>query len=87
MTPLKKERATNHRITIDYKCPATLYPFLTEGGKISPARITGLMYSQQKQLRQAIKKARALSLLPSSATAYDNFGFPAQISAVPFEIE
>ena len=82
-----KERSANHRITIDYKCPATLYQFITEGGKISPARMTGLMHSQQRQLRKAIKKARALSLLPSSTTAYDDFGFPAQISAIPFEID
>ena len=81
-----KEKPGNPRIKIDYKSPVTLYQFITEGGKISPARITGLFYSQQRQLKTAIKKARSLSLLPSSSAAYDNFGFPVQISATPFEI-
>lgn len=74
-------------IKIDYKSPTTLYPFITEGGKITPARITGLSHAQQRQVRNAIKKARNLSLLPSSTRAYDDFNFPEQISASPFDID
>ena len=74
-------------IKIDYKSPSTLYPFITEGGKVSPARITGLSHTQQRQVRNAIKKARNLSLLPSSTRAYDDFSFPEQISAMPFDID
>ena len=74
-------------VKIDYKSPTTLYPFLSEGGKINPSRITNLRHSEQRILRNAVKKARKLSLLPSCARAYDDFGYPEQISAVPFEID
>ena len=72
---------------IDYKSPVTLYHFISEGGKINPARITLLICSEQRVLRNAVKKARRLSLLPSSAQSYDIFGYPEQISATPFEID
>ena len=74
-------------IRIDYKSPVTLHQFISEGGKINPARITGLMHSEQRALRNAVKKARRLSLIPSSTRAYDDFGYPEQISATPFEID
>ena len=80
----KKER--KKLVHIEYKSPASLHPFLSEGGRISPARISGLKHSQQRQLRKAVKKARRLSLLPASARAYDDFGYPEQISATPFEV-
>ncbi len=80
-------KAARRPVKLDYKSPLTLYQFITEGGKIHPARLTGLMHSQQRQLKKAVKKARALSLIPSSTVAYDGFGFPSQISAVPFEID
>ena len=75
------------QVRIDYKSPVTLYPFISEGGKINPSRITNLTHSEQRILRNAVKKARRLSLLPSSARAYDDFGFPEQISATLFEID
>ncbi|MDE0119309.1 MAG: 30S ribosomal protein S18 [Bdellovibrionales bacterium] len=74
-------------VKIDYKSPVTLYQFISEGGKINPARITLLTHSEQRALRKAIKKARRLSLLPACARAYDDFGYPNQISASPFEID
>ena len=80
---LKKKK----QVKIDYKSPMTLYQFISEGGKINPARITGLRHSEQRALRNAVKKARRLSLLPACARAYDDFGFPEPISAVPFEID
>ena len=85
-----EEKSFNNKkkqLKIDYKSPGTLYQFISEGGKISPARITGLKHSEQRKLRNAVKKARRLSLIPSSARAYDDFGFPEQISAVPFETD
>ena len=75
------------QVKIDYKSPVTLYQFISEGGKISPGRINNLKHSEQRFLRNAVKKARRLSLLPASAGAYDDFGYPEQISAVPFEID
>ncbi len=80
------KESTQH-LKIDYKSPVTLYQFISEGGKINPARITGLSHAQQRKLKNAIKKARSLSLLPSSVRSYDEFHFPEQISAVPFEID
>jgi len=51
---------------IDYKDLETLKAFLTETGKIVPARITGTNAFYQRQLATAIKRARFLALLPYS---------------------
>lgn len=49
---------------VDYKDIELLKSFITETGKIVPARITGTKAKYQRQLANAIKKARYLSLLP-----------------------
>lgn len=49
---------------IDYKDINTLYQFITERGKIIPRRITGVSSYHQRQLAQAIKRARHMALLP-----------------------
>ncbi|MFQ3615995.1 MAG: 30S ribosomal protein S18 [Cyanobacteriota bacterium] len=49
---------------IDYKDVELLRKFITERGKILPRRITGLTAKQQRDLTQAIKRARLLALLP-----------------------
>ena len=49
---------------VDYKDIELLKSFVTETGKIVPARITGTKAKYQRQLANAIKKARYLSLLP-----------------------
>jgi len=51
-------------IILDYKNPQLLKNFLTDRGKIVPARISGLSARQQRQLTKAIKRARMLALLP-----------------------
>ncbi len=38
--------------------------FVTERGKIIPRRITGVSAYHQRQLAQAIKRARHMALLP-----------------------
>jgi|UniRef100_A0A7C3YZ97 small subunit ribosomal protein S18 len=48
---------------IDYKDP-TLRNFLTERGKILPAKVTGVCSKHQRALSKAIKRARNLALLP-----------------------
>ena len=48
---------------IDYKDLDTLKDFVTEQGKIIPARITGTKAHYQRQLATAIKRARFLALL------------------------
>lgn len=49
---------------IDYKDLATLKGFLTETYKIVPSRVTGTKARYQRQLAEAIKRARYLALLP-----------------------
>jgi small subunit ribosomal protein S18 len=41
-----------------------LKDFITENGKIIPARITGTKARYQRQLTAAVKRARFLALLP-----------------------
>lgn len=49
---------------IDYKDVETLKRFITERGKILPRRITGVSARFQRKLSLAIKRARAIALLP-----------------------
>lgn len=49
---------------IDYKDVEILKDFITENGKIMPARITGTKTGYQRQLSTAIKRARFLALMP-----------------------
>ncbi len=51
---------------IDYKDLNTLKNYITETGKIVPSRITGTSAKYQRQLARAVKRARALALLPYS---------------------
>ena len=49
---------------VDYKQVDLLKDFITENGKIIPARITGTKAPYQRQLAVAVKRARFLALLP-----------------------
>jgi small subunit ribosomal protein S18 len=49
---------------IDYKDVDLLKDFISENGKIMPARITGTKTGYQRQLSTAIKRARFLALMP-----------------------
>jgi len=49
---------------IDYKDLNLLKSYISESGKIVPSRITGTSAKYQRQLTQAIKRARYLALLP-----------------------
>jgi small subunit ribosomal protein S18 len=49
---------------IDYKDVKLLQRFLSERGKIVPSRITAVSTKKQRELAQAIKRARFLALLP-----------------------
>lgn len=53
---------------IDYKDLNTLKGYVTETGKIVPARVSGTNARYQRQLSTAIKRARYLALLPYSDT-------------------
>ena len=49
---------------VDYKEVDLLKDFITENGKLIPARITGTKSKYQRQLGTAVKRARFLALLP-----------------------
>tara|TARA_B110000438_G_scaffold204106_1_gene195819 strand:- start:271 stop:546 length:276 start_codon:yes stop_codon:yes gene_type:complete len=48
---------------IDYKDTKMLTRYISEKGKITPSRITNVSSKKQKELSQAIKRARFLSLM------------------------
>lgn len=49
---------------VDYKDDRSLSRFITERGKIIPSRLSGMCARHQRQLSQAIKRARHLALIP-----------------------
>ena len=49
---------------IDYKDLDTLKGYVSESGKIVPSRITGTKARYQRELSEAIKRARYIALLP-----------------------
>jgi small subunit ribosomal protein S18 len=51
-------------IQIDYKDVKLLQKFTTERGKIIPSRITSVSQKKQRELAQAIKRARFIALMP-----------------------
>ena len=59
---------TDKEIFIDYKDAKTLKNFVTERGKIVPRRIYGTCAKHQRQLTEAVKRARQLALLPYSGS-------------------
>ncbi|MFC1543614.1 30S ribosomal protein S18 [Candidatus Neomarinimicrobiota bacterium] len=48
---------------IDYKDVRTIRRFITDQGKIIPCRVTGVCARHQRQLTQAIKRARNIALI------------------------
>ena len=49
---------------IDYKDVRTLQNYIPERAKILPRRISGTCATHQRQLMQAIKRARTIALVP-----------------------
>ena len=49
---------------IDYKNVKLLSKFISERGKIIPSRVTSVSVKKQRELTDAIKRARYLGLLP-----------------------
>lgn len=52
---------------IDYKDAKLLQRYVSEHGKIVPARISAVSAKKQRELARAIKRARFLALLPYAA--------------------
>lgn len=57
---------SDESLIIDYKETRTLKNFITERGKIIPRRIYGNCAKHQRQMSEAIKRARQIALLPYS---------------------
>ena len=49
---------------VDYKDPDLLDRYLTDRGKILPRRATGACTRHQRQVAEAVKRARFLALIP-----------------------
>ena len=52
---------------VDYKDAGKLRKYMSERGKILPRRMTGTCARHQRQLTDAIKRARHVALLPYTA--------------------
>ena len=63
---------------IDYKDLETLKAYVSETGKIVPSRITGTKARYQRELSEAIKRARYVALLPFT----DSHGWPQNTDAL-----
>jgi len=50
-------------VPIDFRDTKTLTKFISERGKIIPARISAVSAPKQRKLAQAIKRARVLALI------------------------
>ena len=55
-------------LNIDYKDVKTLRNFVTERGKIIPRRIYGTCARHQRELTEAVKRARQIALIPYTGT-------------------
>ena len=56
---------------IDFKDIKLLKEYITETGKIIPARMTGTSAKYQRQLNKAVKRARLLALIPYTDSHYN----------------
>jgi small subunit ribosomal protein S18 len=79
---LRRKRTLDPSIVIDFKKPDVLKRFITERGKIIPRRISGATSEQQREITVAIKRARYLSLLPTSVSHRPERGFTGEMSAI-----
>lgn len=57
---------------IDWKDVKLLSRFISERGKIMPSRISAVSTGKQRELANAIKRARFMALLPYAREAGDN---------------
>lgn len=63
---------------IDWKDVRMLGRFISERGKIMPARITAVSNKKQRELAQAIKRARYMALMPYVRQETDDRGHHSQ---------
>lgn len=59
---------------IDYKDTQLLRKYTTDRGKIKPRRVTGACSQHQRDIANAIKRARTMALIPYSVPAVSGRG-------------
>lgn len=59
----KRSRYLEGVTTIDINDADFLRNFVTEHGKIIPARLTGATATQQRQIKKGVRRARSMGLL------------------------
>jgi small subunit ribosomal protein S18 len=55
---------------IDYKDVKLLTRYISDYGKIIPAHVTGVCNKKQRELSQAIKRARQIALIPYTSRGF-----------------
>ena len=56
----------NKDLVLDYKNADQLKKFVNEKGKILPRRATGACAKHQREITSAVKRARAIAIIPYS---------------------
>jgi small subunit ribosomal protein S18 len=56
-------------IKIDYKEPGLLKYFITDRGKLVPRRLSGNCAKHQREIADAVKRARMIALMPFSVSS------------------
>ncbi|MDP2600169.1 MAG: 30S ribosomal protein S18 [Deltaproteobacteria bacterium] len=67
--PVRKKACrfcVDKELRIDYKDAKALRPYISEGEKITPSRISGLCSYHQRRVTEAIKRARILGIVSFS---------------------
>lgn len=59
---------------IDYKDTQLLRKFMTDRGKIKPRRVTGACTQHQRDIANAVKRARVMALVPYTVPVVSNRG-------------
>lgn len=59
---------SDNAVKIDYKDERLVSHFVTERGKILPRRYTGACAKHQRDITNAVKRARILAVIPFSST-------------------
>lgn len=78
----RRKRTLDPSIVIDYKNPDVLRRFITDRGKIIPRRISGATAKQQRDICQAVKRARYLAIIPYSIAHRQERNFAAEMAAI-----
>ena len=59
---------------VDYKDAQMLRKYVTDRGKIKPRRVTGACVQHQRDIANAVKRAREMALLPYAVPAISGRG-------------